>query len=56
MFLVDLVPCIKQGGRYNEYLQLGFKLSFQTAPDASVAANIVYRHVPSATCVSEVSS
>lgn len=28
--------------------------SFQSAPTASVASDIVYRHIPSATCVSEV--
>lgn len=29
-------------------------LCFQSAPTASIAGDIVYRHVPSATCVSEV--
>lgn len=29
-------------------------LPFQSAPDASAAADIVYRHIPSALCVSEV--
>ncbi|KAL1813550.1 hypothetical protein ACET3Z_023615 [Daucus carota] len=34
---------------------VGYTLTMvKTAPDASVAANIVYRHIPSATCVSEV--
>jgi len=33
-----------------------FSLFFQSSPTASVASDIVYRHVPSATCVSEVST
>lgn len=34
---------------------VGYTLTLvKTAPDASVAANIVHRHIPSATCVSEV--
>lgn len=33
---------------------LNVLLSLQSAPSASVAADIVYRHIPSATCVSEV--
>lgn len=31
-----------------------YSFSSQSAPTASIAADIVYRYVPSATCVSEV--
>lgn len=50
------MPLVYDGSQLKDFscFHLYFFLCFQSAPTASIASDIVYRHVPSATCVSEV--
>lgn len=52
-FLFMILPC---DGLIicNLWLIHCHNVSFQSAPTVSVAADIIYRHIPSAVCVSEV--